>query len=126
MPLPGNGRQSDLPRRQMTRPDLSNEDKMLSNLAKTVPLAVVAFCAGLVLLPQGATAAPRSGATVHLANGATFDWLAPKPAAKGARLTNGELLSSDNAVAPQKRFFGNGSYICSPAGFGMRARCFTR
>lgn len=80
----------------------------------------------VTLLPAAALAGPRAGAVVHLANGMTFNWLAKKKTS-GAQLTNSKLLSSaDTTDQTATRFFGHGSYICSPAGFGHKSSCFAR
>ena len=80
----------------------------------------------LSALPAATLAGPRAGAVVHLANGTTFNWLAQKKPTR-TQLTNSELLSSADTAAPtSNRDFGQGSYICSPAGFGHKSSCFAR
>lgn len=90
--------------------------------------AAVTLVLGLTLSGASAksgtsTAAPRAVA-VQLANGATFNWLVKK-GSKGA-VANAVLVSSENNKPLRARFFGKGSYICSPAGFGKKSRCFAR
>lgn len=87
--------------------------------------ALVAVSLSLPAIAQsGAATAPRGIAVVQLSNGATFNWLARK---KAPQVTDTMLLSSDGASRLRKqRFFGKGSYICSPAGFGKKSRCFAR
>ena len=46
-----------------------------------------------------------------------FDWLAKKTALVPAR------FNLDPAPVPTQ--IGNGSYICSPAGFGHKSRCYS-
>ncbi len=90
--------------------------------------AVAILVLGLSL--TGATAQSGSGApaaravSVQLANGVTFNWLVKK-SHKG-QITNPALVSSQGAPAVKTRYFGKGSYICSPAGFGKKSRCFAR
>lgn len=102
---------------------------MLPTLSNTGRQAIAAACLAFALAPtvgQANSGAPRAGASVHMANGMVFNWLAPK---KNAKRTpqNVQIVSSDEATAtPRKRYFGNGSYICSPAGFGSKSRCFAR
>ncbi|MBS0572274.1 MAG: hypothetical protein JSS08_03315 [Proteobacteria bacterium] len=83
----------------------------------------------LALVPAAALAgpaSPRAGAVVRLPGGVVFNWLAPKKVRSG-QIQNPELTSAqDAAPAVQSRYFGHGSYICSPAGFGMKSRCFAR
>jgi len=92
--------------------------------------AALVICVALGSLLPSATlagpAAPRAAAVVHLSNGTTFNWLVKKKPALN-QITNGELLSSSDAI-PQtgNRYFGHGSYIFSPAGFGNKSRCFSR
>ncbi len=87
--------------------------------------ALVALSLGLPAVAQsGSATAPRGIAVVQLSNGATFNWLAKK---KAPQVTDTVLLSSEGATKLRKqRFFGKGSYICSPAGFGKKSRCFAR
>lgn len=88
--------------------------------------AVAAFVLGLSLSgaqAQSGTTAPRAVA-VQLANGVTFNWLAKKSTRN--QLSNAALVSSETAQPRKSRFFGKGSYICSPAGFGKKSRCFAR
>lgn len=90
--------------------------------------AVAAFALGLSLSGAQAqsgltTAAPRA-VSVQLANGVTFNWLAKKTI-KG-QVSNAALVTSEGVQPRKTRFFGKGSYICSPSGFGKKSRCFTR
>ncbi len=73
---------------------------------------------------SGSSAAAPRAVSVQLANGVTFNWLVKK-SHKG-QITNPVLVSSQGAPVVKSRFFGKGSYICSPAGFGKKSRCFTR
>ena len=88
---------------------------------------IAAFAPG-ASLAQSAAAAPRVVSAVHIPGTATtFDWLAKKRVAKRDVVQDAVLLSSaDQPQVTQKRFFGHGSYICSPAGFGKKSRCFAR
>ncbi len=72
---------------------------------------------------QSGTTAPRAVA-VQLANGVTFNWLARK--STRSQLSNAVLVSTEGTQPRKSRFFGKGSYICSPAGFGKKSRCFAR
>jgi hypothetical protein len=74
------------------------------------------------------SAGSRAISVVHIPGSAVpFDWLAKKRASKGNTLQDAELVSSQGAATTNRqRFFGKGSYICSPAGFGKKSRCFTR
>ena len=77
------------------------------------PLPVLA--AGLVLALACATAA-----------GATEGKAKLQPAAKAASAASLNLLSAPRKGQPvvRVRAMGNGSWICSPAGFGQRSRCY--
>jgi hypothetical protein len=94
--------------------------------------AVLAFTIGLIFLPAGANAEAALGtellsaapliATTHPAKvrkpqTVAFNWLA-----------NGSTSASKaRSKAAQKRnrvITGQGSWICSPAGFGQRSRCY--
>ena len=70
----------------------------------------------------------RAVSVVHIpGSAAPFDWLAKKRAVKSTRVQDAELVSAQvTQTANRQRFFGKGSYICSPAGFGKKSRCFTR
>ncbi|MFO1176249.1 MAG: hypothetical protein U1E48_13790 [Paracoccaceae bacterium] len=102
-------------------------------MASTVVLpgrkALAAALLSLALLPMAVhagPAAPRAGAMVRLPGGVVFNWLAPKKAPR-AQIQDAELTSAqDAAPIAQSRYFGHGSYICSPAGFGEKSRCFSR
>lgn len=89
-------------------------------------LMICAVVGGLPSATLAGPAAPRAAAVVHLSNGTNFNWLVKKKPALN-QITNGELLSSsDAATQTGTRYFGHGSYICSPAGFGNKSRCFSR
>lgn len=95
--------------------------------ATAIAAALVGFSAA-ASLAQTATgnSAVRGTATVQLSTGATFNWLAKKTS-KHSKVSNAVLVSSENApLAKANRYFGTGSYICSPAGFGKKSRCFAR
>ncbi len=92
-----------------------------------------ALVAGLV--PAGAAAqsgsgasGPRAAAVVMIPGAAApFDWLAKKRLTRSATVQDAVLVSTDGqAVVKRQRFFGKGSWICSPAGFGKKSRCFAR
>ena len=92
----------------------------------SVLLAGVAPVCGMA---QSAGAAPgtRAAAIVHIPGAAAFDWLAKKRVARSGIVEDSVLVSSDGQPTLQrKRFFGKGSWICSPAGFGKKSRCFAR
>lgn len=73
------------------------------------------------------TAAPRASSVVYIPGAATFDWRAKKSVSRSTSITNATFVSSENQPTVKKqRFFGHGSYICSPAGFGRKSSCFTR
>jgi hypothetical protein len=58
---------------------------------------------------------------------APFDWLAKKRVSRTGAVQEAVLVSTDGqAVVMRQRFFGKGSWICSPAGFGKKSRCFAR
>lgn len=102
----------------------------LVSLSKSVRVAcAVALMSSLVAGPVFAQSAssgtPRGVAVVQLSNGSTFNWLAKKKTR--ASVTNPVLVSSENA-GPKLRtaIFGKGSYVCSPAGFGKKSRCYAR
>lgn len=95
--------------------------------ASAVAAMLVGFstAASLAQTATGSSAA-RGTATVQLSSGATFNWLAKKTSKHG-KVSNAVLVSSETApLAKTSRFFGTGSYICSPAGFGKKSRCFAR
>jgi hypothetical protein len=46
-----------------------------------------------------------------------FDWMAKKTAVMPARFSLDPV--------PAQAQIGNGSYICSPAGFGHKSRCYS-
>ena len=102
---------------------------MLPTLSITGRKAIAIACLAIALTPATVKAnsgAPRAGAAVHMANGMVFNWLAPKKSAKRTP-QNVQIVSSDEApTSRKKRYFGKGSYICSPAGFGSKSRCFAR
>jgi hypothetical protein len=83
-------------------------------LAGSLPLSGLASAqAALVETPQiQRPVAPAARARI---NG--FDWLARKSAIIPAR------FSLD--PAPVRHQIGTGSYICSPAGFGHKSRCYS-
>lgn len=86
-------------------------------------LALGLSVAGAVAETGAGSVAPRA-VSVQMANGVTFNWLAKKGGKAG--ITNAVLVGSQNAKPQKARFFGKGSYICSPAGFGKKSRCFAR
>ncbi|MCB1398630.1 MAG: hypothetical protein KDJ82_00890 [Rhodobacteraceae bacterium] len=51
---------------------------------------------------------------------ATFDWLA-----KRGKLSNAAATTPAKPKAPT-RTLGKGRYVCSPAGFGRKSRCYSR
>lgn len=74
------------------------------------------LAAGLALALTCATAAGATEGTAKL-----------QPAAKAARAAASlNLLSAPRKGQPvvRVRAMGNGSWICSPAGFGQRSRCY--
>lgn len=89
-------------------------------------LAAALLSLGLMpALALAGPAAPRAGAVVRLPGGVVFNWLAP-PKHRANQLQQTELTSAQDATPTQSRYFGHGSYICSPAGFGEKSRCFAR
>lgn len=97
-------------------------------LRATVLAATMISFSAAASVAQTATSgsAVRGTATVQLSSGATFNWLAKKTS-KQSKISNAVLVSSENAPALKaSRYFGKGSYICSPAGFGKKSRCFAR
>jgi hypothetical protein len=54
--------------------------------------------------------------TVAGKGSARFDWLASTRRQDATRPT----------VSAKAKSLGNGSYVCSPAGFGSRSRCYKR
>ena len=95
--------------------------------ATVVAAALTSLCASATLAQTVASGVPpRAGSTVQLSSGVTFNWLAKK-VSKHGKFSNAVLVSSENApVVKTNRYFGMGSYICSPAGFGNKSRCFAR
>jgi hypothetical protein len=51
----------------------------------------------------------------HSARTVKFDWLAKRGPTKSVMLVSAE---------PTSRQLGKGSWICSPAGFGKKSRCY--
>lgn len=103
-----------------------------SFLSKSLKATIVAamlttLCATASLAQTAASGtASRAGSTVQLSSGATFNWLAKK-VSKHGKFSNAVLVSSENVpTVKASRYFGTGSYICSPAGFGKKSRCFAR
>ncbi|MGB7268640.1 MAG: hypothetical protein WBC90_03835 [Albidovulum sp.] len=71
----------------------------------------------------------RANSVVHIPGAAlAFDWHAKKTTASSTNtLQRATLVSTSGTTSTKsKRFFGKGSYICSPAGFGKKSRCFAR
>lgn len=94
-------------------------------LLSVLLVGVVPVCG----MAQSAGAAPgtRAAAVVHIPGAAAFDWLAKKRVARTGIVEGSILVSSDGQpIVQRKRFFGKGSWICSPAGFGKKSRCFAR
>lgn len=92
--------------------------------ASAVAALVLGLAAGGVTAKAGTSSVAPRAVSVQMANGVTFNWLAKKGGKAG--ITNAVLVSSQNAKPQKVRFFGKGSYICSPAGFGKKSRCFAR
>ena len=69
--------------------------------------------AALVETPQ--IQMPHTPTALARMNG--FDWMAKKTAVIPARFSLDPV--------PARAQIGNGSYICSPAGFGHRSRCYS-
>jgi len=90
--------------------------------------AIAAFAVSLSSVQVAAQSAPtRASSVVYLPGKAVFDWRAKRSATQQNSLTNAELVRSDDAPKiRQSRFFGHGSYICSPSGFGRKSTCFAR
>ena len=91
--------------------------------------AVMLGGSGFEMLAQSAGTAPgaRAAAVVHIPGAAAFDWLAKKRVSKAGQVQSAVLVSAEGqTVVQRKRFFGKGSWICSPAGFGKKSRCFAR
>lgn len=87
-------------------------------------LALAGICAPTV---SAQTAAPRASSVVYIPGAAAFDWRAKKAVSRSTTVTNATLVSTESQPTLKKqRFFGHGSYICSPAGFGRKSTCFTR
>lgn len=89
--------------------------------------ALLAGAAPMTVAAQS-VAAPRAISAVHIpGTSITFDWLSQKRASGKRTVADAVLLSSDDqGQGFQSRYFGHGSYICSPAGFGKKSRCFAR
>lgn len=84
---------------------------------------------GSQMLAQSVGTAPgaRAAAIVHIPGAAAFDWLAKKRISRTGLVQSAVLVSAEGqSVVQRKRYFGNGSWICSPAGFGKKSRCFAR
>lgn len=90
--------------------------------------AVLIGFAPVMATAQSFSAAPRAISVVHIPGAAQpFDWLSKKRASRTGTVADAVLVSSNDApLIRQSRFFGHGSYICTPAGFGKKARCFAR
>ena len=50
-----------------------------------------------------------------------YDWLSPRTVPVSTASTSAKRR---NAIL--QSYAGNGSYICSPSGFGKKSRCFSR
>ena len=97
----------------------------LSKPLRAACVTVLISCVGVAPVLAQSTGTPRGIAVVQLSNGTTFNWLAKKKTRAG--VTNPVLVSSDNAAAKLRTtIFGKGSYVCSPAGFGKKSRCYAR
>ncbi|QCP85225.1 hypothetical protein EYE35_05915 [Cereibacter sphaeroides] len=59
--------------------------------------------------------ASASRGTVHTQSAGTFNWLAPPAVTRASVRSEGVRT---------RRQIGNGSWICSPAGFGRGSRCY--
>jgi hypothetical protein len=90
--------------------------------AACLTAAFVALAPAAQAQSAGGAAAPRATSVVHIPGVSTFDWMAKKRVANGAVLVS----SQDAPTTRQSRFFGRGSWICSPAGFGKKSSCFAR
>ena len=53
---------------------------------------------------------------------ASFDWLAKRGSSTDATLFQARYKPVLRSVSP----LGRGSYVCSPAGFGRKSRCYQR
>ena len=103
-----------------------------TSLSKALRVTIIAatlvgFSASVSVAQTGTgSSGVRGTATVQLSSGATFNWFAKKTSKHG-KVSNAVLVSSENApLVKTSRYFGKGSYICSPAGFGKKSRCFAR
>ncbi|SFJ22156.1 hypothetical protein [Celeribacter neptunius] len=91
-------------------------------LAASVTLSA-ALSTSMALAETPAAVAPQDVPVLQLApktvagKGAMrFDW-----SQKG-----NQAVSPDVQVADSRRPLGNGSWVCSPAGFGKKSRCYAR
>ncbi|MGP3723861.1 hypothetical protein [Cereibacter sphaeroides] len=80
----------------------------------------------LLSVPQIAEAsnetarASASRGTVHTQSAGTFNWLTPPVVTRASVRTDGVRTEGVRT----RRQIGNGSWICSPAGFGRGSRCY--
>lgn len=92
--------------------------------ARLLFAAAALACLGMTAAHAQSGGVAARGVAVQLSSGAVFNWLQPKPHKAG--VSKAVLVSSDGSAFSQTGYFGKGSYICSPAGFGMKSRCFAR
>ncbi|RHZ95281.1 hypothetical protein [Cereibacter sphaeroides] len=64
--------------------------------------------------------ASASRGTVHTQSAGTFNWLTPPAVTRASVRTDGARTEGVRT----RRQIGNGSWICSPAGFGRGSRCY--
>ncbi|KEO58610.1 hypothetical protein DT23_16265 [Thioclava indica] len=96
----------------------------ISKVSQRVGAVCIAMSIALIAAPSVAQQSavmtlnpPRIAVKTVAGKGAArFDWLA------SARRTKTQAPTQ----TAQARSLGNGSYVCSPAGFGSRSRCYKR
>jgi hypothetical protein len=115
---------------QTPRTGPRNEVSLVNCLAATLlkSAAISLALAGVTAsVATAQTATPRGSSVVYIPGAAAFDWRAKKAVSRSGTVTNATLVSTESQPTVKKqRFFGHGSYICSPAGFGRKSTCFTR
>ena len=95
---------------------------MNSTLFRHAKVAVAGVSTAVFLSTMSAAQAAgsdTSGQPLYLA----YAWLPQaSPAQSAAQLSKAQKRQ----VAARQKYFGSGSYICSPSGFGKKSRCFAR
>lgn len=95
--------------------------RRLRRTAVSLSLAAALFMPQLALADAAHVSPLRLPAAVKAAaptKKISFDWQGPRPGGSQENVTRQTRLASV--------LLGRGSWVCSPAGFGKRSRCYSR